>query len=85
MGETEEMVAWESSGMAALQCARRIGVVVFVAMNLAWLVMFIRRRYFGGGGSRSDGNNGGSGEVTTVDPSKGKLPVTSDSIINLDQ
>jgi L-tryptophan--pyruvate aminotransferase len=78
------MVAWESGGMAALHCARRIGVVVFIAMNLAWLAMFIRWRHFGGG-SRSDGNNGSSGEVTMVEPSKGKLPVTSDSIVNLDQ
>jgi L-tryptophan--pyruvate aminotransferase len=53
-------------------------------MNLTWLAMFIRRCRFGGG-SRSDGNNGGSGEVITVEPSKGKLPVTSNSIINLNQ
>jgi L-tryptophan--pyruvate aminotransferase len=84
LGEAKEMVAWESGGMATLHYARRIGVVVFIAMNLAWLAMFIHRRHFGGG-SRSDGNNSGNREVTTVEPSKGKLLVTSDSIVNLDQ
>ena len=59
-------------------------VVASITMNIAWLAMFIRRRYFGGS-SRSDGNNGGGGEVTTVEPSKGKPSVTSDSIVNLDQ
>lgn len=69
-----------TGGIAAVRCAGRIGVVASVAMNLAWIALYIRRRYFGGG-SRSD-NNGG---VTTVEPSKGKPPVTEDSIVNLDQ
>ncbi|XP_066363523.1 tryptophan aminotransferase-related protein 1-like [Miscanthus floridulus] len=68
-----------TGGIAAVRCAGRIGVVASVAMNLAWIAMYIRRRYFGGG-SRSD-NNGG---VTRVEPSKGKPPVTEDSIVNLD-
>ncbi|OEL38619.1 Tryptophan aminotransferase-related protein 2 [Dichanthelium oligosanthes] len=52
-----------------------------VAMNLAFLAMYIHRRYFGGG--RSD-NNGSGKEITTVEPSKGKPPVTADSVVNLD-
>jgi L-tryptophan---pyruvate aminotransferase len=65
---------------AALRCAGRIGILATVAVNLAWIATYIRRRYFGGG-NRSD-NNGGGGEV---EPSRGKPPVTSDSIVNLDQ
>jgi len=36
-------------------------------------------------GSRSDGRNSSGGEVTMVEPSKGKPPITPDSIVNLDQ
>ncbi|CAD6272704.1 unnamed protein product [Miscanthus lutarioriparius] len=77
------MAARESGGMVPVRCDGRIGVVASIAMNLAWLAMFIHRRYFSGGG-RSDGSNGGGREVTTVELSKGKPPVTSDSIVNLD-
>ena len=72
----------ESGGLVAVRCAGRIGVVASVAMNLAWIAMYIRRRYFGAGGGGSDNNGRG---VTTVEPSKGKPPVTEDSIVNLDQ
>ncbi|KAK8456954.1 hypothetical protein SEVIR_3G100800v4 [Setaria viridis] len=68
------MAARETGGMA-VRCAGRIGVAASVAVNLALLVMYIRRRYFGG--SRS-------GEENTVEPSKGKPPVTPDSVVNLD-
>lgn len=69
------MTGRESGGMAVVRCAGRIGVVASVAMNLAWLATYIRRRYFGGG----------AGAITTVEPSSGKPPVTADSIVNLDQ
>nr|AMD16119.1 tryptophan aminotransferase [Zea mays] len=62
------MAGRESGGMAAaLRCAGRIGILATVAVNLAWIATYIRRRYFGGG-NRSD-NNGGGGEV---EPSRGK-------------
>ncbi|XP_072150816.1 tryptophan aminotransferase-related protein 1-like [Setaria viridis] len=77
------MVARERSGGMAVRCARRIGVAASVAANLAFLAMYIHRRYFGGG--RSDGGGGSGKEITTVEPSKGKPPVTPDSVVNLDQ
>jgi hypothetical protein len=80
LGEAEEMATRESGGMAAMRCNGRIGVMASVTMNLACLTMFICRCYIDDGG-----NNGGGREVTTVEPSKGKPPVTSDSIVNLDQ
>ena len=71
----EGMAARESGGTAAARCAGRIGVVASVAVNLALLAMYIRRRYFGWGRS-SD---------REIVPSKGKPPVTPDSVVNLDQ
>ncbi|KAL6608289.1 hypothetical protein ACP70R_041352 [Stipagrostis hirtigluma subsp. patula] len=65
------------AGMAAARCAGRIGVVASVALNLAALALYIRRRYFGGGSG--DGKDAGA-----VAPSRGKPPVTADSIVNLD-
>jgi L-tryptophan---pyruvate aminotransferase len=65
------MAAKESSRtMKAARSAGRIGVVASVAMNLAWLAMYIRQRY---------------GEITTVEASRGKPPVTQDSVVILDQ
>ncbi|PWZ33434.1 Tryptophan aminotransferase-related protein 2 [Zea mays] len=64
------MAAKESSRtMKAARSAGRIGVVASVAMNLAWLAMYIRQRY---------------GEITTVEASRGKPPVTQDSVVILD-
>ncbi|KAL6897802.1 hypothetical protein ACP4OV_006761 [Aristida adscensionis] len=63
-------------GMAAARCAGRIGVVASVALNLAALALYIRRRYFGGGSGEHDAG--------AVAPSRGKPPVTADSIVNLD-
>ncbi|CAN6353899.1 unnamed protein product [Urochloa humidicola] len=74
------MAAGEAGGMA-VRCAGKIGVAASVAVNLALLVMYIRRRYFGGGsGSRSDEDTA----AAAVEPSQGKPPVTHDSIVNLD-
>jgi L-tryptophan--pyruvate aminotransferase len=71
-------MAARETGKMLVRCAGRIGAAASVAVNLALLVMYIRRRYFGGGGGRSD-------EDTTVEPSQGKPPVTTDSVVNLDQ
>ncbi|TVU17288.1 hypothetical protein EJB05_33308, partial [Eragrostis curvula] len=74
----------EGGGMAAaVRCAGRLGVVASVAANLVALAWFIRRRYFGGDGSGGDGEK----EITaaaTVEASKGKPPVTTESVVNLD-
>ncbi|KAF8726004.1 hypothetical protein HU200_020585 [Digitaria exilis] len=69
------MAAREGSSSAA----GKIAVVASVAVNLAWLATYIHRRYFGGNNGRSDG-----GEIATVEPSKGKPPVTEHSVVNLD-
>ncbi|CAO2205652.1 unnamed protein product [Urochloa humidicola] len=76
------VVATESSGMA-VRCAGRIGVAASVAMNLAFLAMYIHRHYFGR--CRSDNGRGSGKEISAVEPSKGKPPVTQDSVVNLDQ
>jgi L-tryptophan--pyruvate aminotransferase len=73
----------ETGGMAVVRCAGRLGMVASVAANIVALAWFIRQRYFSGG-------NGGSGdddanEINTVQGSKGKPPVTPDSVVNLDQ
>jgi hypothetical protein len=60
--------------MAAVRCASRIGVAASVVTNLAFLALYILRRYFSGGGGK---------EITMVEPSKGKPPVTPDSVVNL--
>jgi L-tryptophan--pyruvate aminotransferase len=66
--------------MAVVRCAvgSRIGVAASVAANLAFLALYIHLHYFRGGG-------GGGKEITTVEPSKGKPPITLDSVVNLDQ
>ncbi|GJM94731.1 hypothetical protein PR202_ga11404 [Eleusine coracana subsp. coracana] len=66
----------------AMRCAGKLGMVASVAANLITLAWIIRRRYFGGG-------KGGSGknkeeEMSMVEASTGKPPVTHDSIVNLD-
>ncbi|WVZ96720.1 hypothetical protein U9M48_042321 [Paspalum notatum var. saurae] len=71
-------MAGRESGAAVVRCAGRIGVVASVAMNLAWLAMYIRRRYFTA--RRSDGG----AEADVVEAGKGKPPVTPDSVVNLD-
>lgn len=70
------------AAMAAVRCAGRLGVVASVAANLVALAWLIRRRYFGGG---SGGSGDGKEEITAVESSKGKPPVTPDSVVNLDQ
>jgi L-tryptophan---pyruvate aminotransferase len=77
------MAAKEGSAMAVVRCAGRLGVVASVAANLVTLAWIIRRRYFGGGSGSGDGGEGK--EVATVEASKGKPPVTPDSVVNLDQ
>ncbi|KAG8084929.1 hypothetical protein GUJ93_ZPchr0010g10132 [Zizania palustris] len=71
----------ESGGMAAQ--AGKLGVVASVAINLAALAVYLRRRYSGddvaGGRKREE-----EGEELAVAPSSGKPPVTPDSVINLD-
>ncbi|KAF0925893.1 hypothetical protein E2562_018697 [Oryza meyeriana var. granulata] len=64
-------------GMAAQ--VGRLGVVASVAINLAALALYLRRRYFG-----DDAGGGRKGEEAAVAPSSGKPPVTPDSVINLD-
>jgi L-tryptophan---pyruvate aminotransferase len=79
------MAAKEGGAMAVVRCAGRLGVVASVAANLVTLAWIIRRRYFGGGGSGSGDGGDGNEEVATVEASKGKPPVTPDSVVNLDQ
>ncbi|XP_062232485.1 tryptophan aminotransferase-related protein 1-like [Phragmites australis] len=74
------MAGKEGSGMV-VRYAGRLGVVASVALNLAALALYIRRRFFGGSGS---GDGGGGREIATVEPSKGKPLVTPDSVVNLD-
>ncbi|KAG8067306.1 hypothetical protein GUJ93_ZPchr0005g15490 [Zizania palustris] len=69
-----------SGGMAAQ--AGKLGVVASVAINLAALALYLRRRYsddgVGGGRKREEGDE------MAVAPSSGKPPVSPDSVINLD-